>query len=219
MSRIQLVIFDFDGTLIDTAPDLIRATNEFLSSKGIDALPESKIRQEIGMGLRKLILDVYPEKNLTPAAQQRVTDEFTAIYETHYLNAPTLFSGALEFLCEWDGLKSIVSNKRERFIGPILSKLKLESLGWTDVIGGDTLEQMKPHPLPFLKAMATAGVTPQETLIVGDGLPDVLGAVAIGSPCVAVEFGYTPFQQLMALGAQRSIASYNELPALIASIT
>src|SRR4051812_4780295 len=109
MSRIQLVLFDFDGTLVDTAPDLIAATNQYLRSKGIDEIPEARIRAEIGMGLRKLIVDVYPQSaNLSEPAKRKIADEFVAVYETQFLNAPRLFDGVYEFLSEWDGQKAIV---------------------------------------------------------------------------------------------------------------
>ena len=66
MASVELVIFDFDGTLVDTAPDLVRSTNLFLESKGLEALSEARIRAEIGMGLRKLIVSVFPEDQRSP---------------------------------------------------------------------------------------------------------------------------------------------------------
>ena len=76
---IELVIFDFDGTLVDTAPDLIRATNIYLKSQGLDELPEARIRSEIGMGMRKLIQEVHPEQNKDEAFRRRIEGEFIAV--------------------------------------------------------------------------------------------------------------------------------------------
>ena len=90
MPKIDLVIFDFDGTLVDTAPDIVRATNLFLQSKGLEPLTEARIRSEIGLGLKKLILELYPEDQITPALEQSVYDEFTAIYEKEFLQSPRL---------------------------------------------------------------------------------------------------------------------------------
>lgn len=220
MAKPELVIFDFDGTLVDTAPDLIRSANFYLESKGLDALPEERIRSEIGLGLRKLIVDVTPELHGNDDHKKRqIEGEFMAIYEREFLNQPVLFAGALDFLTEWDRQIAIVSNKRVRFIHPILQKLSIDTLPWTSVIGGDTYLNMKPHPEPFMAAIQAAGVTPEEALIIGDGHPDVEGALAIGSRCVAVEFGYTPITELMALGAWASIAEFAELLPLIESIT
>ncbi len=217
MSRIELVIFDFDGTLVDTAPDLIRSTNFYLESEGLDTLPESTIRREIGMGLRKLIVSLHPDENKTEEQERRIEGDFLKIYEREFLHSPRVYEGLLEFLAEWDGQIAIVSNKRQRFIMPILKHLGLDAMPWVSVIGGDTYPNMKPHPEPFLGAIHAAGVTPEETLIVGDGSPDVLGAQAIGSRCVAVEFGYAPIDDLMALGAWRSIESFSDLLPLLKS--
>ncbi len=219
MSKVQLVIFDFDGTLVDTAPDLIRATNFYLEAQGLDPLPEARIRAEIGMGLRKLINDLMPQEGMDDERRRQIEGEFLATYDREYLHSPTLFDGAREFLTEWEGQIAIVSNKRIRYIPPILEKLDLQRLPWTSIIGGDTYPNMKPHPEPFLAAMAAAGVTPEETLVVGDGTPDILGALAVGSRSVAVDFGYQSPDFLMSLGAWKRIETFHDLLPLIRTIT
>jgi len=218
MGKIQLVIFDFDGTLVDTAPDLIRATNFYLESQGLDPLPEERIRAEIGLGLRKLIHDVMPKAEMDEARQRRIEGEFLATYDREFLHSPRLFEGAREFLTEFEGQVAIVSNKRIRYIHPILEKLDVHKLPWTSIIGGDTYPNMKPHPEPFLGAMASSGATPEETLVIGDGTPDVLGALAVGSRCVAVDYGYQNPEHLMALGAWKRIASLHDLLPLIRTL-
>ena len=216
MAKPDLVIFDFDGTLVDTAPDLIRSTNLFLESKGVDPLPEAQIRAEIGMGLRKLITDVYPDLHGGDEIQKRkIEGEFMAVYEREFLHAPKLYPGAQDFLAEWDGQIAIVSNKRVRFIHPILQKLEIHTLPWVAVIGGDTYPNMKPHPEPLMAAILAAGTTPENTILVGDGSPDVIGALAVGCRCVAVEFGYTSASELMSLGAWKSIEGFADLLPLI----
>ena len=218
MAKTELVMFDFDGTLVDTAPDLVRATNRLLTQKDLSPLPEAKIRAGIGMGLKQLLFDVYPGRNLSPAEQQSLYDDFTKIYDEEFLVSPALFDGALKFLVEFEGQIAIVSNKRERFIHAILKHLGIDTLPWIAVIGGDTFSTMKPHAQPFLKAMELAGVTPEQSVIVGDGIPDVLGAVGLNFPCVAVEFGYTTAEELMSLGAWQTIAAYDELLPLLATL-
>lgn len=218
MAYPELVMFDFDGTLVDTAPDIVRATNLFLRSKKLPKLPEARIRAEIGMGLKQLLFDVYPDHNLDAEAQGRLHDEFTAIYENEYLKSPTLFPGAREFLNEFEGHIAIVSNKRERFIHSLMRHLGLDQLKWCAVIGGDSGPTMKPHAGPFLDAMAAAGAGPESSVLVGDGIPDVVGAVQMNFPCVAVDFGYTAVEQLVELGAWARIASFAELGPLLARL-
>ncbi len=217
--KIQLVLLDFDGTLVDTAPDLVRASNRYLQQKGLEPIAEARIRAEIGMGLKNLIVELFPEDQRSPEQQKIIEQEFLQVYEKEFLETPRLFDGAYEFLTEFPGQIGIVSNKRERFIRPILEKLGVDHLPWVDIVGGDTLDHMKPHPAPFLRVIEAAGVTPEETVIVGDGTPDIEGAKAIGSRAIAVEFGYTPLEDLMAQGAWASITDYGELRPLIESIT
>lgn len=220
MPQPDLVIFDFDGTLVDTAPDIVRATNRFLEGQGFPPLPEARIRAEIGNGLKGLLRDVYPRREGEPPPQDtELYDRFTQVYADEFLKTPAMFEGALEFLHGWPGHLAIVSNKRERFMKPIMEKLGLDALPWVAVVGGDTFTKMKPHPEPFLFAMNAASVAPERTVIVGDGIPDVQGAINVGSRCVAVEFGYTNPDFLMDLGAWRRCASFAELAPLLASMT
>ena len=219
MSRVQLVIFDFDGTLVDTAPDLVRTTNIFLRSKGHAGLPPEAIRAEIGMGLIPLLKNIYPEGFIDPQVQADAETEFRSLYDSEYLESPTLFDGAREFLDAWEGQIAIVSNKKVKYIPPILEKLGAAHYPWRAIIGGDSYPTMKPHPTPFLAAMEAAQVDPEDTLVVGDGHPDIEGAVAVGCRSVAVEFGYTPIDELMSLGAWKAIQSFHELLPLIRQIT
>ncbi len=213
--KIQLVLFDFDGTLVDTAPDLVRSANLYLKSQGLEPLSEGVIRREIGMGLRRLIVEIHPSENKDEEFRKRIEKEFIEVYEQEFLTSPRLFPGVHEFLHEFEGQVGIVSNKRERFIRPILKKLGLDTFPWVRIVGGDTYPKMKPHPEPFVRVMEAAGLMPEETLVVGDGAPDVEGALAVGCRSVVVEFGYTPFQELMDIGGTYSIESYDQLLPLI----
>ncbi len=213
--RTELVLFDFDGTLVDTAPDLIRAVNLFLEREGLDALSEELIRSQIGSGLRRLLHSVFPQENLDDIQRRKIEGEFLAIYERELLVSPKLNPGALDFLLTWDRRMGILSNKRLRHIQPILKHLGIDKLSWTCVIGGDSYENMKPHPQPFIEAMTMAGVTAEETTLIGDGIPDVVGAVEVGCRCIAVEFGYYPTRSLLDLGAEGPISSFDELFAVL----
>ena len=208
---IQLIMFDFDGTLVDTAADLVSSANLFLKSKGQPPLPEETIRSHIGFGLRNLMLDTFPDARQAAAHIATMEREFLAIYDQEFLKTPQLFPGALEFLQSWTGSLAIVSNKRARYILPILKKLKVDSLNWSSIIGGDTFAQMKPHPTPFLEAMKKAGTDRATTVMVGDGEPDVEGAHTLGIHSIAVSFGYSPIERLVHLGANDTMGSFSEL--------
>jgi phosphoglycolate phosphatase len=211
MSTIQLVMFDFDGTLVDTAGDLIRSTNRFLESKGQQRLPEETIRAHIGFGLKNLMLDSFPEALENPEQISQIEKEFLAIYDEEFLKTPELFPNAREFLQTWKGKLAIVSNKRERYIHPILKHLGLDTLPWSAVIGGDTFPQMKPDPKPFRAAMQSAGTDHASTVMVGDGEPDVEGALRAGVHSIAVSFGYSSIERLVHLGAKHTIRDFSEL--------
>jgi phosphoglycolate phosphatase len=215
----KLIMFDFDGTLVDTAPDLIRTTNLFLKTHGHAELSDEAIRIEIGYGLKNLMHQTIPTELQTPALQLRMEHEFLAIYEREMLKSPVLFPGAMEFLENWSGQIAIVSNKRYRHIVPIVELLGLKDLPWVTIIGGDSFESMKPHPMPFLEAMRKAGTERAQTVMVGDGEPDIEGAIAVGVASVAVSFGYSPIQTLVRLGATSTVDSFSDLERVITSLT
>lgn len=216
---IQLVMFDFDGTLVDTAPDLIRTTNLFLESKGQKALPEKTIRSHIGFGLKNLMLDSFPEAKEHPAKISEIEKEFLAIYDQQFLHSPQLYPNAREFLETWTGSLAIVSNKRARYIHPILKHLEIDTLPWSAIIGGDTFAQMKPHPTPFLEAMKNAGTDRASTVMVGDGEPDIEGALTVGIHSIAVSFGYSSIERLVHLGAGDTIGNFSELTGKLKVLT
>jgi phosphoglycolate phosphatase len=220
--KIELVLFDFDGTLVDTAPDIIRAANRFLKERGKAELTELQIRSHIGMGLKQLMMGLFPELNRESQIEEikaEYEDGFMKIYQEECLKSPMAFEGIHEFIEDFDGRIAIVSNKRERFIRPILEKVGLAHYPWLQIVGGDTYPNMKPHPQPFLEVIGAADTTPQNTVIVGDGIPDVRGALAIGSRCIAVEFGYTPADELLKLGAWRRLEAYWRLKPMLDSVT
>ncbi len=214
-------MFDFDGTLVDTASDLVLATNQLLLKYGHPPLAPEVIRQDIGTGLKNLLFDFFPEARESLEKELQLTNEFLEIYRSVFLNSPQLFPGAKDFLfsqsVQGEYKIAIVSNKREDLIHPILKKLQLDQLPWVKIIGGDTLPTMKPDKAPLLLAIDAAQVHPSEAVIVGDGTPDIEGAHAAGSFSIAVSFGYTPIQQLLALGAHNHIDDFKDLLTVLRS--
>lgn len=215
MNKIKLVMFDFDGTLIDTAPGIVAAVNELLVNYNHKPLAPDEVRAHIGTGLKGLLRDFFPELDENSPEEAHLTDEFLEIYRSYYLRDPQPFPGAREFLEEVapaHGFQiAIVSNKREHLIHPILSHLEMNEMPWVKIVGGDTFETMKPHPQPILSAIREASVRPQEAVLVGDGVPDIEGAIAAQCHSIAVSFGYTPIEDLMKLGAHGQVDHYSQL--------
>jgi len=190
-AAIRTVLFDLDGTLVDSAPDLAGATNEMLVARGLPEVPFERLRPMVGAGARGMMgvaFGVSPKEMTFPALR----DEFFDRYERRLLRATRPFDGVaamLQALLD-DGLSwGIVTNKSERFALPLA-----RGLGWSEraaaVVGGDTTPHSKPHPEPLLEAARRAGVAPGECVYVGDDARDVLAGHAAGMPTIAVRWGY-----------------------------
>lgn len=214
---IKLLIFDFDGTLVHTAPDIHTAINEYLVSYGKAEMAYEDVLPEIGMGLGQLFLNVFPEAQQDEKTFHTMVEDFVDRYEKHHLTQPQLFAGAEKLLQDWNGKIAILSNKREFYIHSILKHMKLDHLPWVDIIGGDTLSEKKPHTLPFEALLKKANLTSDEALMIGDGDPDILGAKNANIKSVAVSFGYGEIKHLKSLGAWKTIDHYDELLQLVES--
>ncbi|OWQ90831.1 phosphoglycolate phosphatase [Roseateles aquatilis] len=190
-AAIRAVLFDLDGTLIDSAPDLAGATNEMLTARGLPQVPFERLRPMVGSGARGMMgiaFGVTPTEPAFPALR----DEFFDRYEQRLLQDTHPFDGIAAMLqaLREDGLSwGIVTNKSERFALPLA-----RGLGWSTqaaaVVGGDTTPHAKPHPEPLLEAARRAGVAPHECVYVGDDARDILAGRAAGMPTVAVRWGY-----------------------------
>lgn len=187
----EAVLFDLDGTLADTAPDLGGALNRLRAEEGLTPVALELLRPYTSQGVRGLI---QAGMALTPqdAQYQRLADRFLAIYAANLCVATRLFDGMPELL---DDLESaglcwgIVTNKRTAFTLPLLEALGLLGRAAT-VVSGDTIAQAKPSPLPLLHACQEAGCQPGKTLYVGDHLRDVQAGKAACMGTAVVSFGY-----------------------------
>jgi phosphoglycolate phosphatase len=195
------VLFDLDGTLIDSAPDLAGAGNELRAARGLAPLPYARFRPLVGTGARgmvKVALDLDPDHADFPAAR----DEFLARYEARMTRETALFPAMRPVL---DALQSralpwaIVTNKAERFTLPLVRALGLDREAAT-VVGGDTTPHAKPHPAPLLEAARRMGLDPAACVYVGDDLRDVQAGRSAGMRTVAASWGY--------LGAGEAIAHW-----------
>ena len=191
MSQARLILFDLDGTLIDSAPDLAGATNEMLAARGLPALPLALLRSHVGSGARGMLGAAFACKP-GDAEFESLKAEWFERYEPRLLRATKLFDGItamLDALAERDLRFGIVTNKAERYAHPVCEALGLTAKA-SVIIGGDSTPHRKPHPAPVLEAARRAGVLPTQCVFVGDDERDVLAGRAAGMVTVAVSWGY-----------------------------
>ncbi len=188
--RFHAVLFDLDGTLLDTAPDMIGALNSLRAENHLDPLPECGVRSSVSHGSARLVQLGFPDADPDRfAALQR---RFLDLYGAALSSRTRLFTGMDSVLTELQarGLKmGVVTNKPARLTDALLDALGL-SAKFACVISGDTLSERKPHPLPMLHAAKLAGAEPRNCLYVGDAERDVQAAHAAGMEAVVATYGY-----------------------------
>ena len=187
----QAVLFDLDGTLADTAPDLAAAVNKMRHERGLEMVPLDDLRPLASAGARGLIggaFGIGPEHPDYAAMR----DEFLANYEADLCIETTLFQGIDAVLDELDarGVRwGIVTNKVARLTEPLVALLGLD-LRAGCVVSGDTTPHSKPHPAPLLHAARELDLAPERIVYVGDDLRDVQAGFAAGMVTVAAAYGY-----------------------------
>lgn len=185
------MLFDLDGTLIDSAPDLAGAGNDMRAARGLAVLPLAHFRPMVGSGARGMIdraFGVQPDDPEFTALR----DEFLQRYEGRMTQETAVFPKlvpVLTALCERAVPWAIVTNKATRFSVPLVGALSLLR-GAATLVCGDTTPHAKPHPEPLLEAARRIGFEPRECVYVGDDLRDVQAGRAAGMSTVAVRWGY-----------------------------
>lgn len=188
---IRAVLFDLDGTLVDTAPDLGHALNLQRTRHGLAPLPDDLIRPQASHGARGLLslgFGVQPDDAKFPAMRE----EFLELYAANICRHSRPFDGILELLAaiETRGLKwGVVTNKPARFTEPLMSLLDLAERA-TCIVSGDTCPQSKPHPAPMFAAAELCAVAPGNCLYLGDAERDIEAARAAGMPALVAAWGY-----------------------------
>jgi phosphoglycolate phosphatase len=188
---LRAILFDFDGTLADTAPDLGRAVNRMRVERGMAELPIETVRPYASSGARGLLKIAFGITGEDPQFP-RLRDEFLAHYDTTLCVETRLFAGVPELLAEIErrGMAwGIVTNKATRFTHRIVAALGLAERAGC-VVCGDTTQYIKPHPAPLLHAAQALALPPEVCCYLGDDLRDVQAAHAAGMSSVAVEWGY-----------------------------
>lgn len=188
---IKAVLFDLDGTLADTAPDLCYAINHMRESRGLAPVPLAKTRPVTSMGARGLLgagFDMTPEH----PDYETMRTEFLDTYERNVCRDTSLFPGMAELLTaleERGTVWGVVTNKAERFTHPLLERLGLHERA-ACIIGGDTTPHLKPHPASLLAASERLALPPPACLYVGDDERDMLAGRAAGMPVAVAVYGY-----------------------------
>ncbi|TWI56820.1 phosphoglycolate phosphatase [Pseudomonas duriflava] len=197
----RLVMFDLDGTLLDSAPDLAVAVDAMLVQLGRPPAGLSKVRLWIGNGARVLVRRALADSMDHHAVSERETEMALALFMSIYGGSHALtevYSGVSEGLAALEEKRiamAVITNKPERFVAPLLDDMGLgRFFSW--IIGGDTLPQQKPDPAGLLYVMQKAGVEAEAALFVGDSRNDVRAARAAGVRCVAMTYGYNHGQPI-----------------------
>jgi phosphoglycolate phosphatase len=221
MNSDRIVVFDLDGTLVDTAPDLINALNYILDREGLPAVPLHLARNMIGAGARRLIergleLD---DRIVAPEDIDRLTKDFVDYYAAHIADASRPFEGletALDDLAA-DGYRfAVCTNKLEWLSKRLLDQLGL-SARFAAICGADTFGVSKPDPAILQQTVARAGGQLASAIMVGDAGPDIGVARRAGVPVIGVEFGYTEVP-IADLKPDRLIGHMADLPAAVKSL-
>ncbi|XHS78065.1 phosphoglycolate phosphatase [Burkholderiaceae bacterium UC74_6] len=191
MPQARLILFDLDGTLIDSAPDLAGATNEMLLRRGLPALPLAHLRPHVGSGARGMLGAAF---GIAPghADFEPLKAEWFVEYEARLLRETFVFPAVAQLLEQFalrEQCFGIVTNKAERYALPVCKGLGLAERAAV-IIGGDSTPHRKPHPAPLLEAARRAGVVPEDCIYVGDDERDVIAGRAAGMLTVAVRWGY-----------------------------
>lgn len=212
VAAIRGVLFDLDGTLIDTAPDMVDSLNQLRGQESLEPLPYALARTQVSHGSTGLVRLAFPDAD--PVRFEQLRERFLALYNERVARDTKLFDGAVEVMEQLESSNrpwGIVTNKPTFLTTPLLEAIGI-GLRAGCVVAGDTLPQRKPHPAPLLHAADLLGVPAQECLYVGDAERDIQAARAAQMPVLLASYGYLgPEDRPERWGADGDIASLREL--------
>jgi len=212
------IVFDLDGTLVDTAPDLLLALNTVLGEEGRDWIDTPHVRALVGRGARVMIEEGLKLTGApgTEALIDDLFDRFLVLYEKNIDHLSRPFDGVVEALDGFAGAGAklgVCTNKRERLSVDLLTKLDLIKY-FPVVLGADSLAVRKPDPAHLTQTIAQLGGNAARTVMVGDSITDVKTAKAAGIPVIVVDFGYTEIPP-QDLGGDVLVSHYREIPGAV----
>ncbi|MBA2674068.1 HAD-IA family hydrolase [Ramlibacter sp.] len=215
----RAVLFDLDGTLIDSAPDLGAAADKMRVARGMPSLPLDTYRHMAGAGARGMLGIAFGLEPEHPG-YDALREEFFVIYENAMAERTRAFDGVPELiaaLCAQGLAWGVVTNKSMRFTGPLTRQMPLFASAGT-IIGGDSTPHAKPHPEPLFEAARRLDLPPASCIYVGDDERDVKAGRAAGMPTVAACYGYLGSNaEIASWGADARITSPLDLLALLQS--
>lgn len=209
---IELIIFDLDGTLVDSSRDIANAVNHAIAPYGARPLTVAETIGLIGEGITRLIEKVIAREQLD-ADRDTLISRFLEYYAEHLVDETTVYPGVRETLEQLAGCrKAVISNKREALSVKILEKLALAK--YLDmIVGSDTTEERKPSPLPVRYVVEKFDIKSRDAVIVGDSNYDIEAGKAAGIRTVSVTYGYKTLDFLR--GSDFIIESMFELPGIL----
>ncbi len=208
------IVFDLDGTLVDTAPDLVRALNETMDLEGLPRVKLETVRQLVGQGARALIERASALQGVTFSATRldQLTSEFITFYAADIARESKPFDGvldALDALSELGAKLAVCTNKRTALSVQLLDALNM-SERFSAIVGADAVTDRKPHPDHYRAAVTRAGGVVRRSVMVGDTAADVASARGAGAPVCVVSFGYS-YGGAERLGADVLLHRFSEL--------
>jgi phosphoglycolate phosphatase len=220
LKKPAMVLIDVDGTLVDSVPDLAYCVDEMMKQLDMPVRGEARVRHWVGNGVERLVrralinqLDGEPDEALF----QRALPLFEALYAENTSQRSCLYPGvqeALEFLRTCDVHIGCVTNKAAQFTLPILRDLGISDY-FEIVICGDTLEKKKPDPMPLLHAAKEMGVSPEQSLMLGDSMSDVKAARAAGFDIVCMSYGYNHGEDIRDYNPDAVVDSMAEIKSVV----
>jgi len=216
------LVFDLDGTLIDTAPDLVDTLNVVFAREGLPAVPYKSGRNMIGGGAQAMIARAIAAEGITlaPAKLEQLYADFIAHYGAHIADRSRPFPGlidALDALAAGGARFAVCTNKLEQLSVMLLQALKLADR-FAAICGQDTFGMQKPDPEMLRRTVAAAGGTLPHAIMIGDSATDIRVARAAGIPVIAVDFGYSE-RPISDFGPDRIISHFSKLSAAVTAIS
>ncbi len=208
------IVFDLDGTLVDTAPDLVRALNETLDLEGLPHVPLAQVRRMVGQGARHLLMRATERVGARYSAERldQLTKAFIEFYRADLARLSRPFPGveaAMDVMAALGAKFAVCTNKRTDLSQGLLDALGL-SARFSAIVGADAVTQKKPHPDHYRAAVTRAGGVVRRSVMVGDTAADVGAARGAGAPVALVRFGYCE-EDVERLGADVLLDHFDEL--------
>lgn len=212
----NLILYDLDGTLVDTSQDIVQAMNHLFGKLGVPPIPPREIVKAVGIGVRELVSRCL--KTNDPGTLEKAVSIYRAYYAQHLLDKSRLYPGvaeALEFFKE--RRQVVLTNKPNPYSREILEGLGVAHY-FCEIIAGDTEYPRKPDPTAILSLMEKYGMDRQGTLFVGDSAVDVQAGRNAGVQTIIVRHGFTDFEELLAAKPDLLIDNFKELIALVGKV-